>query len=74
MARLGAAGRRAAQRRGLAPAHAAWWQTWRESAQATTFTPTDWDFLLDAALMHHTMWPKGDEQTVKCRKGMRIVG
>jgi hypothetical protein len=36
----------------------AWWATWRKSAQAQAFTPTDWDFLLDTALMHHTMWSK----------------
>lgn len=36
-----------------------WWDTWRESAQAKTFTETDWTFLLDTALMHHTMWTKG---------------
>lgn len=35
-----------------------WWNTWRRSAQAQTFTDTDWDFLLDTALMHHTMWSK----------------
>jgi hypothetical protein len=37
----------------------AWWKTWRESPQAQAFTATDWDFLLDTALMHHTMWSKG---------------
>lgn len=36
-----------------------WWRTWRKSAQAQTFTTTDWDFLIDTALMHHTMWSKG---------------
>lgn len=36
-----------------------WWRTWRTSPQAQTFTATDWDFLLDTALMHHTMWSKG---------------
>jgi len=36
-----------------------WWRTWRESPQAQTFTATDWDFLIDTALMHHTMWLKG---------------
>jgi hypothetical protein len=36
----------------------AWWDTWRRSAQAQEFTDTDWDFLLDTALMHHTMWGK----------------
>ncbi|MGI5404112.1 hypothetical protein ACQEVG_32620 [Streptomyces sp. CA-135486] len=36
-----------------------WWDTWRASAQAQTFLPTDWSFLIDTALMHHTMWAKG---------------
>ena len=35
-----------------------WYQTWRVSAQAQTFTDTDWDFLIDTALMHHIMWSK----------------
>jgi hypothetical protein len=37
----------------------AWWRTWRRSPQAQAFTETDWDFLIDTALMHHTMWSKG---------------
>jgi hypothetical protein len=41
------------------PRTVAWWNTWRKSAQAQTFTDTDWDFLLDTALMHHTMWSAG---------------
>ena len=41
------------------PRTLAWWDTWRRSAQAQTFTATDWDFLIDTALMHHTMWLKG---------------
>lgn len=40
------------------PRTQAWWQTWRRAAQAKAFTETDWDFLLDTALMHHTMWSK----------------
>ncbi|MEU7039850.1 hypothetical protein AB0A77_02175 [Streptomyces varsoviensis] len=36
-----------------------WWQTWRESPQASTFIDTDWDFLIDTALLHHVMWTKG---------------
>lgn len=36
-----------------------WWETWRRSPQAATFIETDWDFLVDTALMHHTMWAKG---------------
>lgn len=38
----------------------AWWATWRASAQAATFTPTDWDFLLDTALLHAAVWGAGD--------------
>jgi len=41
------------------PRTMSWWDTWRRSAQAQTFTATDWDFLIDTALMHHTMWSKG---------------
>ncbi|MFB7115752.1 hypothetical protein [Streptomyces sp. NPDC056291] len=36
-----------------------WWNSWRTSAMAQTFTDTDWLFLIDTALMHHTMWAKG---------------
>lgn len=36
-----------------------WWDTWRRSPQAQSFTETDWDFLIDTALMHHTMWSAG---------------
>lgn len=34
----------------------AWWQTWRESPLAQTFTETDWDFLTDTALLHAELW------------------
>lgn len=33
-----------------------WWDTWRKSPQAQTFTPTDWDFLLDTAMLHAMLW------------------
>lgn len=33
-----------------------WWKTWRLSPQAQTFTESDWDFLLDTALLHARMW------------------
>lgn len=36
-----------------------WWDTWRRSPQAQEFIDTDWSFLVDTALMHHTMWSKG---------------
>lgn len=44
---------------GWHPRTLAWWETWRRSAQAQDFTPTDWDFLIDTALMHSVMWSKG---------------
>lgn len=34
----------------------AWWETWRTSAQAKTFTDTDWSFLLDTAILHAEFW------------------
>lgn len=34
----------------------AWWDTWRRSPQAQTFTATDWDFLLDTAMLHSELW------------------
>jgi len=33
-----------------------WWETWRRSAQAQTFTDTDWSFLLDTAVLHMEFW------------------
>lgn len=33
-----------------------WWETWRCSPQAQTLTSTDWDFLLDTALLHAALW------------------
>lgn len=35
-----------------------WWAMWRDSPQAEYFMATDWDFLLDTALMHSAMWSK----------------
>lgn len=42
------------------PATVSWWNNWRRSPQASRMlSDPDWDFLLDTALMHHTMWAKG---------------
>jgi hypothetical protein len=38
-----------------------WWETWRRSAVAQAMTPTDWDFLMDTALLHARFW-LGDEK------------
>src|SRR5678816_252766 len=34
----------------------AWWDNWRKSPQAKLMGPTDWDFLLDTAVMHNDIW------------------
>jgi hypothetical protein len=39
----------------------AWWETWRRSPQAQAFTETDWDFMVDTALLHARFWA-GDEK------------
>ncbi|MDX2757902.1 phage terminase small subunit [Streptomyces europaeiscabiei] len=36
-----------------------WWQMWVDSPQAEHFGSTDWDFLLDTALIHARFW-RGD--------------
>lgn len=33
-----------------------WWESWRTSPQAQTYTDTDWAFLLDTALLHAELW------------------
>jgi len=33
-----------------------WWEMWRNSPQAEHFSSTDWDFLLDTALIHARFW------------------
>ena len=33
-----------------------WWETWRKSPQSQALTSTDWDFLLDTALLHAELW------------------
>lgn len=36
-----------------------WWEKWKASPQAEHFSSTDWDFLLDTALIHAKFW-RGD--------------
>jgi hypothetical protein len=35
---------------------AEWWEMWKASPQADHFSSTDWDFLLDTALIHARLW------------------
>lgn len=38
------------------PATIEWWEMWKNSPQAEHFGSTDWDFLLDTALIHNDVW------------------
>lgn len=33
-----------------------WWEMWKASPQAEHFGSTDWDYLLDTALIHARLW------------------
>lgn len=37
-----------------------WWRNWGAEPAAERFRPTDWDFLLDTALIHARVWGAGD--------------
>lgn len=42
----------------------AWWNTWRASPQAKLLTPTDWESMFEAALIHNEVWkprPEGKQ-------------
>lgn len=54
------------------PRTVAWWEMWKRSAQAETFTESDWSFLLDTALMHHAMWSKG-QWTLAAEVRLRVA-
>lgn len=49
-----------------------WWAMWRDSPQAEWFMASDWDFLLDTALMHHAMWSKG-QWTLAAEVRLRVA-
>lgn len=39
-----------------------WWDTWRTAPQAKLLTPTDWETMFEAALIHHEIWrPRHDK-------------
>lgn len=42
-----------------------WWEVWRRSANAMVMTDTDWEHLLETALLHNMLWsgsaPNGRE-------------
>lgn len=54
------------------PRTQAWWAMWGRSPQAEHFMESDWDFLLDTALMHHAMWSKG-QWTLAAEVRLRVA-
>jgi hypothetical protein len=38
-----------------------WWRMWAETPLSDDFTQTDWDFLLDTAMLHARFW-RGDHK------------
>jgi hypothetical protein len=49
-----------------------WWETWKESELAKDFTASDWSFLIDTALMHHSLWSKG-QWTLAAEVRLRVA-
>ena len=41
-----------------------WWRMWGESPLSDDFTQTDWDFLLDTAVLHQALWHYGDMSVI----------
>lgn len=37
-----------------------WWQMWKNAPQSEHFMATDWDFLLETAVLHSSYWSKGN--------------
>lgn len=48
-----------------------WWSTWRLSPQAASFAATDWDVLLETALLHHVYW--GGDLKVAAELRLRVA-
>lgn len=49
----------------------AWWETWRNSPQSQAFTASDWDFLLDTAVLHAAFW--SGNNTVAAELRLRVA-
>lgn len=44
-----------------------WWQMWGESPLSENFGTTDWDFLLDTALLHAQYWSGDTSKSAELR-------
>lgn len=54
------------------PRTRAWWDMWKRAPQAEVMIESDWQFLLDTALMHHAMWSKG-QWTLAAEVRLRVA-
>jgi hypothetical protein len=52
----------------------AWWTTWRLSALTETFGATDWDYLLDTALLHTEFWNGNSKAAAEIRQRVGNFG
>ena len=56
------------------PRTKAWWQSFRTSPLAQGFTESDWDFLLDTALLHTAMWEGATNLAAEIRLRVSAFG
>lgn len=54
------------------PRTVAWWAMWGRSPQSEHFMESDWDFLMDTALMHSAMWANG-QWTLAAEVRLRVA-
>ena len=50
------------------PRTVAWFDTWRLSPMAVAFIDTDWDFLIDTAMLHTRLWRGDMKQAAEVRQ------
>ena len=46
-----------------------WWMAWRHSPNSMLMTDTDWEFMLDTALLHNELWSPHDSATTTTKFG-----
>lgn len=51
-----------------------WWEMWGESAIAERFTASDWEFLLDTAMIHAAFWDGDLKQGAELRQRVAKFG
>ena len=45
----------------------AWWKAWASESQSAFFSVTDWEFLIDTAMLHSKMWNGDLKQAAEVR-------